>query len=115
MYDMKRHDKKTRKEKQDAFCKDKFPKTGKSKICKVTKGEHVFNVPCKTTYGSGYEVECACGKRQWKLPALRSLKRLPTYMICTKHGFYETCGWRGKKDTGCWACDLGLEPFKDNI
>jgi len=110
---MKRHDKKIRKEKQDAFNENKFPKTVKSKICKVTKGEHIYNVAYKTDW-RGYSLKCECGKQTWKINQLYPLRELPKYFICEKHGYYEI-GRYGRKDEGCWACKLKLKPFKDNL
>lgn len=114
---MKKNSKKIRKEKHEAFLADKFPKIKKSKICKITKGEHIYNVPSKISWGGGYEAICECGKTQWKLPRLKALKNLPDFMICKKHGYYEiSSNWRGEKENiGCWACKADLDKFKDNI
>lgn len=111
----KRKDKKTRRDKHLAFLEDKFPKVKKSNVCKATKGEHVFDIAIKSrAFLGGYQAVCACGKENWKIPTLRPLYLLPKYMICEKHGYYELGGWSKREDEGCWACKLGLDPFKEN-
>ena len=113
---MKRHDKKTRVEKQKAFQERVYPKR-KVKVCKITKGEHLYTVPYKETglwNSGGYNLKCACGKQQWKYSTLRPLKTFPKFMVCKKHGWWSVGNdWRNdSNETKCWACQLGLEPFE---
>jgi len=115
---MRKQDKKIRREKQKAFQEEKHKKQKTSKVCKVTKGEHVYDVPDRVDYRQGYTLICACGKKNWNVPTLRPVGERPKYMICKKHGMYainDRWGKVNKKYHKCWACELGLPVFKDNI
>lgn len=80
---------------------------GGSKPCRITKGEHIYDVPIKTgsAYWVYYDLRCKCGKKDYKNSTIYSLKNLPKYSICQKHGYIHG---EGKE---CWACLMDLEPF----
>ena len=102
--------KKTRRLKQQKFQEDlRMRKSGgRSKICKATKGKHVYDVLVKVTYSSWhqyYTLICACGKRTWKVPWIYPLSKLPKYTVCKKHGYLND----GKP---CWACEMKFESWE---
>ena len=101
--------KRLRKEKQLKFQEELMIKRGysKNKNCKITKGEHIYNVPAVIGIGRWirYNLVCACGKKTWNIPDIYPLHMLPQFTVCQKHGYLQ-----GKQE--CWACKLNLDSFE---
>ena len=84
----------------------RIKKTVHSKVCKITKGKHVFDRVFISGIGrwKKYDLHCACGKSNWNIPSIHSLESLPKYNVCMYHGYL-------REGENCWACTMGLTPF----
>jgi hypothetical protein len=85
-------------------------KTRKNRICKATKGEHMFDVPKPYKMFDGkivwFTLCCACGKKGNTLYVPNDSLFSSYKFLCPLHGLF----YRDEKT--CPACRVGLGEFK---